>query len=409
MEEFFSAVKITDKVYWVGAIDWNIRNFHGYETSRGSTYNAFLVIDDKITLIDSVKDGFVGELLARVRSVIGDETKIDYVVSNHSEPDHSGGLPATIEAVKPEKVFASPLGKKTLTAYYGDLGVTEVKTGDSISIGKSNIAFVETKMLHWPDSMVTYLDTEKILFSQDAFGMHLAGSKLFADENPPYVVEYEARKYYANILNHLSPKVTELLDALPGLNLDIRMIAPDHGPLWRRPEDIKWILDIYRDCSRQAPKPRAAIVYSTMWHSTERLADALEDGIRSTGVEVKVMDLQATDRSEVMTEITNCGLMAFGSPTMNNQMFPDMADVLCYVKGLRPKNKIGFAFGSFGWSGEGAKLIAADLAAMGAEQPFELFSVKYMPTAEDMKKISGIGEELGRLLLERVRQSKSAK
>ncbi|MPM73681.1 Rubredoxin-oxygen oxidoreductase [bioreactor metagenome] len=306
-------------------------------------------------------------------------------------------------------MFASPLGKKALTAYYHGIDITEMKTGESINTGRSNISFIETKMLHWPDSMVTYLDSEKLLFSQDAFGMHLAGSRLYADEYEPYVLEYEARKYYANILNHLSPRVEELLDSLPGLNLDIRMIAPDHGPLWRRPEDIKWILDLYRECSEQLPKPRAVVVYSTMWHSTELLADALSDGIRSAGIEVKVMDLQVTDRSEVMTEVTNCGLVAFGTPTMNNQMFPDMADILCYVKGLRPKNKIGFAFGSFGWSGEGAKQIAAELEAMGAEQPFELFQVKYMPTAEDMKRMSETGEKLGRLLLERVKNNTETK
>lgn len=241
--------------------------------------------------------------------MIGDVTKIDYIVSNHAEPDHSGGLPATIEAIKPEKVFASPVGQKTLTAYYGDLGITPVKTGEAISIGKGNIAFVETKMLHWPDSMVTYLDSEKILFSQDAFGMHLAGSRRFADEYAPFILEYEGRKYFANILNHLAPKVIELLDALPGLNLDIQMIAPDHGPIWRRPEDIRWILDLYRDCAMQLPKPRAVVAFSTMWHSTERLAEALADGIRSAGVEVKVMDLHVNDRSAVMTEVANCGLM----------------------------------------------------------------------------------------------------
>ena len=311
--------------------------------------------------------------------------------------------PATIEAIKPEKVFASPVGQKTLTAYYGDLGITPVKTGEAISIGKGNIAFVETKMLHWPDSMVTYLDSEKILFSQDAFGMHLAGSRRFADEYAPFILEYEGRKYFANILNHLAPKVIELLDALPGLNLDIQMIAPDHGPIWRRPEDIRWILDLYRDCAMQLPKPRAVVAFSTMWHSTERLAEALADGIRSAGVEVKVMDLHVNDRSAVMTEVANCGLMAFGAPTMNNQVFPDMADILCYVKGLRPKNKIGFAFGSYGWSGEGCKQIAAELTAMGAEQPCELFQVKYMPTAEDMKRMFENGEKLGRLLLERVK------
>ena len=403
MEEYFKAVKITEKVYWVGAIDWSVRNFHGYETGRGSTYNAFLVLDEKITLIDTVKAPFVPEMLARIRSVIGDVTKVDYVVSNHAEPDHSGGLPATVAAVKPEKVFASAIGHKTLMAYYGDLGVIPVKNGEAINLGRSNLAFVETKMLHWPDSMVSYLDTEKVLFSQDAFGMHLAGSGRFGEDYPQFVLDYEARKYFANILNHLSPKVLDLLEALPGLNLDIQIVAPDHGPVWRRPEDIAWIINLYRECALQAPRAHAVVAFASMWHSTERLAEALSDGIRAAGVEVKLMDLQVNDRSAVMTEVANSGLMAFGAPTMNNQMFPAMADTLCYVKGLRPKNKLGFAFGSYGWSGEGGKQIKAVLDEIGAEQPQELFQVKYMPTSEDLKKIHEIGESLGRSLLDRVK------
>ncbi len=400
MQEFFKAEKIAENVYWVGAVDWNVRNFHGYETGRGSTYNAFLVIDEKITLIDTVKAPFVDEMLARIRSVVEPE-KIDYIISNHAEPDHSGALPATIAAVKPEKVFVSALGAKALGAYYGDLGWTTVKTGDSISLGKGTVSFVETKMLHWPDSMVSYLDSAKILFSQDAFGMHLAGSKLWADEYPKYILEYEAGKYFANIINHLAQKIIDLLDALPGLKLDIQMIAPDHGPLWRRPEDLAWILEFYRKCALQAPVPHALVAYATMWHSTERLANAIADGIRSTGVEVKVADLAVNDRSSVMTEVAKSGLIVFGAPTMNNQMFPAMADVLTYVKGLRPRNKIGMAFGSFGWSGEGARQIAAELTAMGAEQPFEAFQVKYMPTTDDLKAAFEKGAELGRALLSR--------
>ncbi len=400
MQGVFKAEKVAENVYWVGAVDWNVRNFHGYETGRGTTYNAFLVIDEKVTLIDTVKAPFAGEMLARIRSVI-DPQKIDYIISNHAEPDHSGGLPAAIEAIRPEKVFVSPFGAKALTAYYGDLGWQIVKTGESVSLGRSTVSFVETKMIHWPDSMVTYLDSAKLLFSQDAFGMHLAGSRLWADEYPKFILEYEAGKYFANIINHLSGKVLDLLDALPGLNLDIQLIAPDHGPLWRRPADLAWILDFYRKCAEQAPEVRAAVVYATMWHSTELLANAVADGIRSAGAEVKVMDLAVNDRSAVMTEVARSGLIAFGAPTMNNQMFPAMADVLTYIKGLRPKNKIGMAFGSCGWSGEGAKQIAAELTAMGFEQPCEMLQVKYMPTADELKKAYENGAELGRMLLAR--------
>lgn len=403
MKEVFKAEQIAENVYWVGAVDWNVRNFHGYQTGRGSTYNAFLVIDEKVTLIDTVKAPFFNEMLARIRSVI-DPEKIDYIISNHAEPDHSGAIVSAIEAIHPEKVFASPLGEKALRAYYGaDLDLTVVKTGESVKLGKGIFSFIETKMLHWPDSMVTYLDTAKMLFSQDAFGMHLAGSKLWADEYPEFVLDYEGRKYFANILNVQSAKVLDLLNALPGLNLDIAVIAPDHGPLWRK--NLGWILDLYRDCAEQKPAPRALVVYSTMWHSTEKLANAIADGIRSTGVTVEVADLAVNDRSAIMTEVARSGALAFGAPTMNNQMFPAMADVLTYIKGLRPKNKLGLAFGSFGWSGEGAKQIAAELEAMNIPQPVPMFQVKYMPTEADLEKAFESGAALGRALLASVAES----
>ena len=394
----FDAVPVSSNVWWVGARDWSVRNFHGYETNRGSSYNAFLVIDEKVTVIDAVKAPFVPEMLARIASVI-DPAKVDYVISNHSEPDHSGGLPEIIAAINPEKVFASVAGTKTLAAYYGLENITTVKTGDSISLGAGSIAFVDTKMLHWPDSMVSFYDRDKVLFSQDAFGMHLAVSPMWADECDMAVLDYEARKYFANILNLQADRVIGLLDSLPGLNLDIKIIAPDHGPLWR--QDLEWILNLYRDAAEQKYRKRALVAFSTMWHSTEKLAFALAEGIRAAGVEVQLCDLEANDRSAVMTEVARSGLIAFGAPTMNNQMFPKMADVLNYIKGLRPKNKIGFAFGSYGWSGEGAKQIAAELEAMGAEQIEPLFQIKYMPSAEDLCKMTEIGKKLGAALIER--------
>lgn len=399
-ETVFGAVRISEHVWWVGAADWNVRNFHGYLTDRGSSYNAFLIVDEKVTLIDAVKAPFTKEMLDRVASVI-DPEKIDYIVSNHSEPDHSGGLPEVIAEVKPEKVFASVIGAKTLAAYYGELNVTPVKTGDTISIGSGNLAFVDTKMLHWPDSMVTYYDADKLLFSQDAFGMHLAGSMMWADEYDKSLLEYEARKYFANIINLQAPKVLALLDSLPGLGLDIQMVLPDHGPMWRTQEDIAWILSLYRDFAEQKPRPRALVAYATMWHSTGILATAFAEGVRSAGVEVHLADLAENDRSSIMTHVAYSGLIAFGAPTMNNQMFPAMADTLCYVKGLKPQNKLGFAFGSCGWSGEGAKQISAELEAMGVEQPEKFIQVKYMPTADELTAIRDCGKRLAEQLLEK--------
>ncbi len=398
MKQNLKAVQVAPHIWHVGATDWNVRNFHGYLTNRGSTYNAFLIVDEKITLIDAVKAPFADELLARIASVV-DPEKIDYVVSNHSEPDHTGALPRILEAVKPEKLFASVAGAKTLKAYYG-IDAQVVKTGDTLELGAGKLAFVDTKMLHWPDSMISCYDADKALFSQDAFGMHLAGSKIWADEYDGSILEQEARKYFANILNFQAPKVISLLDSLPTLNLDIEFVFPDHGPSWRG--DWSWIADLYRDCAEQKPRKHALVAYSTMWNSTRILADAIADGIRSRDVEVTVADLAVNDRSAIMTEVANSGIVAFGAPTMNNRMYPAMADVLCYVRGLRPQNKLGFAFGSYGWSGEGAKQIAAELEAMSMEQVVEPLQVKYMPTPEELDKARAAGVALADTLLAKI-------
>lgn len=392
MKSFYNAEKISENVWWVGAVDWSVRNFHGYLTERGTTYNAFLIIDEKVTLIDTVKDGFFPEMMERIASVI-DPEKIDYIISNHAEPDHSGALKDAIAAIKPERVLASSMGAKTLKAYYGiDVEVAS----EPISLGAGNLAFVDTKMLHWPDSMVSFYDRDGVLFSQDAFGQHLAGSKLWADEYDPSVLEFEMSKYYANIINAQSAKVLALLESLPKLNLPIKLIAPDHGPLFRK--DFDKVFDAYRRYAEQKPALQAAVVFSTMWHATEKLARAFADGVRYAGVKVEIIDLAASERSAVMTAVAHSGLVAFGAPTMNNQVFPAMADVLTYVKGLKPQNKIGFAFGSCGWSGEGAKQITAELEAMKFDLPIPFIQSKYNPTDEELKKAFEAGETLAEKL-----------
>ena len=222
--------------------------------------------------------------------------------------------------------------------------------------------------------------------------MHLAGSKLWADEYSPEILDYEARKYFCNIINVQSGKVLALLDTLPKLGLDIKIVAPDHGPLIRK--DFDKVLELYRECAEQPPKPRAVVVYATMWHATEMLARAFADGVRSTGMEVKLVDLAVADRSEVMTEVANSGLIAFGAPTMNNNVFPAMMDVLTYVRGLKPLNKTGFSFGSCGWSGEGAKQIAEQINLMKWEQPLPFIQVKYRPTDAEMQNVFNAGVQL---------------
>ncbi len=403
MENYLKAVQITEKVWWVGAIDWSLKEFHGYETARGTTYNAYLVLADKITLIDTVKAPFKEEMLQRIVSVIGDPARIDYIISNHSEMDHSALLPEMIAEVNPEKVFASVMGVKALDAHFriGER-LTAVKTGDEISLGNMSVKFVETRMVHWPDSMFSYVPEQKILFSQDGFGMHLAVDKLFADENDFCVLEQEMRKYYANILLPYSPQVQKLLEDFPGLGLDAAVIAPDHGPVWRG-ELLAKPFEFYRKWSAQAPENRAVVVYDTMWHSTEMMATAITDGLRANGTGVKQISLNARPRSEVITDVLCAGALIVGSPTINNQMYPVVADVLCYVRGLRPKNLLGAAFGSYGWSGEAIDQINEQLAAMKTELVSEGLKVKYIPTDADLKACFDLGEKISKMLSEKIK------
>ncbi len=403
MENYLKAIQITEKVWWVGAIDWNLREFHGYRTARGSTYNAYLVVADKITLIDTVKAPFKDEMMQRIASVIGDPARIDYIISNHAEMDHSGSLPQVMAEVKPEKVFASVMGVKALDAHFRiGSALTAVKTGDVISLGNMSVTFVETRMLHWPDSMVSYIPEQKILFSQDGFGMHLATDRIFADQNDSAVVEQEMRKYFANILLLYAPQVLKLLEDLPKLNLAIDVIATDHGPIWRG-DQLGRPLELYKKWASQVPENRAVVVYSTMWHSTEKMATAIADGLRSAGTQVKVMSLEANTRSDVATEILCAGALVVGSPTINNQMYPAVADVLCYLKGLRPKNLLGAAFGSFGWSGEAVAQINEQFAAMKLELAAEGLKLKYVPSDADLEKCFGYGAAIGAVLAEKTK------
>lgn len=390
------AIPITDSVYWVGAIDWSARDFHGYLTSRGTTYNAYLVLADKITLIDTVKKPFVGEMLSRIADVIN-PSKIDYVVSNHSEPDHSSALPEIIAAVQPDKVFASVMGSKTLARYYRlDNEIIPVKDGETLSLGNLNLAFVDTKMLHWPDSMFSYLPERQVLFSQDAFGMHLAGAERFADEVHDWILNYEATKYYANILTPVSPLVLKLLERVAGMNLDIKYLCTDHGPVWRR--DLDSILGKYQEWATQDPTNKAVIVYDTMWGSTALMANAYAEGVQAGGGCVKLMPLNAAHRSDVATELLEAGALLAGSPTMNNGLFPTLSDTLVYLKGLKRRNLIGAAFGSYGWSGEAPGQVGALLEEMKVEMVREPFKAQYLPTNEELSDCYETGRQIGERL-----------
>jgi flavorubredoxin len=394
MNRIYRAVPVTEDVWWVGAIDWNVRDFHGYKTQRGSTYNAYLIMADRITLIDTVKAPFREEMMARIASVV-DPARVDYIVSNHSEPDHSGALPETMAEIRPEKVFASATGVKTLREHFGFSGeLSAVADGERLSLGNRTLTFMETRMLHWPDSMFAYLNEEELLFSQDAFGMHLASLERFDDEIDPALLEYEAATYYANILLPYSPLVLKLLEKVTAAGLDFRTIAPDHGPIWRK--DIAGILARYGKWAAQKPTAKAVVVYATMWHSTEKMARAISEGLAAGGLRVMLMSMDEVHRSEVVYELLEAGAIAIGSPTLNNHLLPKMADVLTYLRGLKPRNLVGAAFGSYGWSGEAVLEISEILAEMKVESVGDGIRVKHVPDAETLERCFELGTEMAR-------------
>ncbi|SHK45184.1 Flavorubredoxin [Selenomonas ruminantium] len=378
------ALEIQKGIYWVGAIDWSMRSFHGYQTGRGTTYNAYLIIDDKITLIDTVKESFAEELLARIQSVI-DPSRIDYIISSHVEPDHSGALPFMMKHCPQAKIVTSlPNGAKGLKAHYGDLPYQGVKAGDSLSIGSRTLQFVPTPMLHWPDSMVTYCPEEQILFSNDAFGEHLASSQRFDDEVDLSTLMYECQKYYANILMLYGRQAQTALKALS--TLDIKLIATGHGIIWR--SHIPEIMAKYQQWSSCESEDRAVIVFDSMWHSTEKMARAIAEGFAQKNIPVGFYDIKENHLSDILTDILTAKYLAVGSPTINNQMMPTIASFLCYLKGLAPKNKKAFAFGSYGWGGQSIGLVEEELKACGCEIILDKIRLANVPTAEQLTEVT---------------------
>ena len=398
----FQAVKISEHVYWVGAIDWGLRDFHGYATERGTTYNAYLILADTVTLIDTVKAPFLDEMMARIASVI-DPKRIDFIISNHAEMDHSGALPAVIQAVEPTAVFASTMGVKALIDHHLAGQVTAVKDGETLSLGNLHLTFYETRMLHWPDSMFTYLQEEALLFSNDAFGMHLASAERFDDELDPAILHHETEKYYANILTPYSHLILRLLEKLQGLSLDIKMIAPDHGPVWR--SGISTVVEDYARWARLEPANKVVIVYDTMWESTARMARAIAEGVTAGGAKVALMPLNANHRSEIATELLEAGALLVGSPTLNNNLFPTVADVLTYLRGLKRHNLVGAAFGSYGWSGEALSHINEVLTAMKVELLSDGVKTKYVPDADVLAQCVALGRRAAETVTAKIRSA----
>ena len=380
-------------VNWVGVVDWNLRDFHGYVTSRGTSYNAYLIRDEKIALVDTVKCNFADELIGNIEALTSFE-KIDYIIVNHVEMDHSGSLPIIAKLAKNAKIIASERGKDALIEHFGhDFDRVEtVKTGDELKLGKHTLRFIETPMLHWPDSMFSYVVEDKILFSNDAFGEHFASSERFDDEVDQQRLWEETETYYANILMLFAPLITRKIQEVVQMGIPIEIIAPDHGVIWRK--DPMKIVNAYLKWSSGAAEQRAIIVFDTMWGSTDAMARAVEEGIASQGVDVRVFKLRNRENTNIVTEILNAKAVVVGSPTMNNQMFPTLGGFLTYITGLKPKGKLWAFFGSYGWGGGAVKGMAEMAKKAGFEVQEQGVEVKFVPDKDDLKKCFEFGQQI---------------
>jgi flavorubredoxin len=388
-------VVLKEGINWVGVVDWNIRDFHGYTTSRGTSYNAYLIQDEKTALIDTVKANFVEELARNVEELTSFE-KIDYIIVNHVEMDHSGSLPEIARLAKNAKIIACQRGKDALVEHFGDEfnRVEVIKTGDELKLGKHTLRFIETPMLHWPDSMFTYIVEEKILISNDAFGEHYATSERFDDEVNQQELMGEAKTYYANILTPFAALIIRKVQEVVQMGIPIEMIAPDHGIIWRK--DPSKIINAYLQWSTFASTQKVVVVFDTMWGSTDMMARAIEEGAAGEGVEVKVLKLRATDNTDIVTEILDAKAVIVGSPTLNSQMFPTLSSFLTYITGLKPKGKLWAFFGSYGWGGGAVRGMAEIAKKAGFEVYEPTIEVKYVPDADDLKKCVDFGQQIAR-------------
>jgi flavorubredoxin len=387
-------VQVAEDLYWVGVVDWNLRDFHGYTTSRGGTYNSYLITDEKTALVDTVKNAFSGELIEKIREIIEPE-KLDYVVINHLEQDHSSSFPEIMKLAKDATVVATQRGKEGLIKHYGEVPneIKVVKTGDEIKLGKRTLRFIEMPMIHWPDSMLTYMVEDGIALSNDAFGQHYATSQRFDDEVDEHILMEEAAKYFANILMPLTTLIARKIDEITQMGVPLNMIAPSHGLIWR--SNPSKIVRTYLDwCKGFLNKPKVVVVYDTMWNSTDKMARAIVEGIRRTGAEAKLMKLRATELVDIVTEILDAKAVIVGSPTLHNEIFPTVSGFMTYISGLRPKGKIWGFFGSYGWGGGAVK----KMVQIASEAKFEVheptLEVKYIPTKEELEKCIEFGKEI---------------
>lgn len=382
------ALAIKPDIYWVGVKDWNLREFHGYNTPDGSTYNSYLIMDDKITLVDGVKAYLTHEQIARLQSLV-DFSQISYLVVNHVEQDHSGSIPEIMKLAPQAVIVTNAAGKQALEAHFDTAGwqYKIVKTGETLNIGKRNLSFLTTPMLHWPDSMMTYVAEDKLLLPNDGFGQHLCCEALFVKDYPKDLVVAAAKSYYANILLPFGTQAEKALVSAGEMGLDIDMIAPSHGLIWSGKDEVSLILSLYDKWARGEQTKKAVVVYDTMWGATAKLAETATAEFQDAGIPVVKYCLGESHISDVIPEILDAEYVLIGSPTLNNQLFPRVAGFLTYLKGLAPKNKKGLAFASYGWKqgiGKEIKQIMDDLGW----RTVDAFEEKYTPKSDVLNKFA---------------------
>jgi flavorubredoxin len=392
--------ELSEGVYWVGVVDWALRHFHGFElsTHRGSTYNAYLIKDEKSVLVDTVWGPFQDRLIENIREIM-DPAKLDIVVANHSESDHSGALPAVMRYAPTAKVIVSKRGLESVEGHYHELwDFQAVKTGDRVNIGKRDLVFVEAPMLHWPDSMFTYLTGDEILMPNDAFGQHYAHAFRFNDQVNREELYEEALKYFANILTPFSSMVLKKIEEVLALNLPVKMIAPSHGIIWR--DNPLQIVTKYQEWASQMPQKTAVILYDSMWNGTGLMAKAVGEGLAGSNVPYRTFFMPTADRNDVLTEVFQARAVIVGSPTFNQGPLPTIMPVLEDLRGLKFQNKIGAAFGSYGWSGEAVKIIEEHLKSCKIPMVSEGVLARWQPKEDDLAKCRELGAAVASAILQ---------
>jgi len=392
--------KINDSVKWVGKIDWDLRTFHGeeYSTHRGSSYNSYLVQDEKTVLIDTVFTPFAKEFVENLKKEI-DLSKIDYIIINHAESDHSGALPELMREIPNTPIYCTANAVKSIKGHYHqDWNFVEVKTGDKLNIGSKDIVFIEARMLHWPDSMFSYLTGDSILFSNDAFGQHYASELMYNDLVDQAELYQEAIKYYANILTPFSKLVVKKIEEVVSMNVPVSMICTSHGIIWR--DNPLQIVEKYMEWAKDYQENQVTILFDTMWDATKKMGEALAEGIKSANpsINVKLYNTAKTDKNDVITEVYKSKAVLVGSPTINKGVLYTVAGALEQIKGLGFKNKKAAAFGSYGWSGESVDVINEELKKAGFELMNSGIKALWNPDQESLDKCFDLGKQIGESL-----------